>query len=59
VKEDIPGEVSAAICRRIIIVQSLYAFGALLCVFNTYWSIGFVVLVLLSYAIGPRFGWKK
>lgn len=59
VKEDIPAEVPAAICRRIIIAQSLYAFGALLCVFNTYWSIAFIVLVQLSYASGPRFGRKK
>jgi uncharacterized membrane protein len=47
-------EVSCAIERRIIIAQSLYAFGALLCVFNTYWSIAFIVLVQLNYAIAPR-----
>jgi uncharacterized membrane protein len=44
-----------AIKRRIVIAQSLYAFGALLCVFNTYWSIAFIVLVQLNYAIAPRF----
>ncbi len=54
VKDDIPAEAPAAICRRIVIGQSLYAFGALLCVFNTYWSIAFIVLVQLSYAIAPR-----
>jgi len=57
VREDVPAEVPAAICRRIIIAQSLYALGALLCVFNTYWSIAFIVLVQLSYAIGLR--WPK
>lgn len=52
VKEDISVEVQAAICRRIVIAQVLYAFGALLCVVNTYWSIGFIVLVQLNYAFG-------
>jgi uncharacterized membrane protein len=55
VKGDIPREVPAAICRRIWIGQSLYAFGALLCIFNTYWSIAFIVLVQLNYVIAPRF----
>ncbi|HEY8871013.1 MAG TPA: hypothetical protein VIM30_16720 [Candidatus Limnocylindrales bacterium] len=30
------------------------AFGTALCVVNTYWSIGFIVLVQLNYAIAPR-----
>jgi uncharacterized membrane protein len=55
VKEDIPPQVSSAIQRRIVIAQSLYAFGALLCVFNPYWSIAFIVLVQLNYVIAPRF----
>jgi len=54
VKDDIPTEVPAAICRRIVMGQALYAFGALLCVISTYWSIAFIVLVQLNYAIGPR-----
>ncbi|MGC2814678.1 MAG: TMEM175 family protein [Candidatus Acidiferrum sp.] len=54
VRSDIPKEVPAAICRRIWIGQSVYAIGALLCIFNTYWSIGFIVLVQLNYAIAPR-----
>ena len=54
VKDDIPAEVPVAIKRRIAIAQALYAFGALLCVFNTYWSIAFIVLVQLNYAIAPR-----
>ena len=52
--EDSSHEIRCAIERRILIAQSLYAFGALLCVFNTYWSIGFIVLVQLNYAIAPR-----
>ncbi len=55
VKEDISREVQAAICWRIVIAQALYAFGALLCVANTYWSIGFIVLVQLNYAFGLTF----
>jgi uncharacterized membrane protein len=54
VKEDITPEISSAIKQRILIAQALYAFGALLCVVNTYWSIGFIVLVELNYALAPR-----
>jgi len=54
VRDDISPAVAAAIKRRIVIGQSLYAFGALLCLVNTYVSIGFIVLVQLNYAIAPR-----
>lgn len=54
VKDDISPAVTTAIKRRIIIAQSLYAFGAALCVFSTYWSIAFIVIVQLNYAIAPR-----
>ena len=55
VKHDMPPDVPAAIKRRILIAQSLYAVGALLCLINTTWSIGFIVLVQLNYAVAPRF----
>ncbi len=55
-KDDITAEIRSANERRIIIGQALYAFGALLCVINTYVSIAFIVLVQLNYAIAPRFG---
>lgn len=55
VPPDLPADVAAAVCRRIIIAQSLYACGALLCVFSTRLSIGFIVLVQLNYALAPRF----
>jgi hypothetical protein len=48
-------QVVAAIRRRIWTAQSFYAFGALLCVFHPYWSIGFIVLMQLYYAIAPRY----
>lgn len=53
VKADISAEATVAIRRRMLMGQSLYAFGALLCAFNTYWSIAFIVLVQLNYAIAP------
>ena len=54
VKEEISLQIATAIKRRIVIAQSLYALGAALCFFNTYWSIAFIVLVQLNYAIAPR-----
>ena len=48
--------VHASVERRIVIAQALYAFGAMLCLFSTYWSIGFIVIVQLNYVIGPRIG---
>jgi uncharacterized membrane protein len=53
-KNDVPPDISSAIKRRIIVAQGLYALGALLCVFSTNWSIGFIVLVQLNNAIAPR-----
>jgi uncharacterized membrane protein len=46
---------SAAIERRIIVAQALYAFGALLCVFSTSWSLGFIILLQLNYALAPAY----
>src|SRR5579863_1001948 len=57
-RDDVPAEVPTAICRRILIGQGLYAVGALLCVLNTYWSIAFIVLVQLNYALAPRL-WRR
>jgi uncharacterized membrane protein len=54
VRAGVAPEIPKAVERRIVIAQSLYAFAALLCVFNTYWSIGLIVLVQLNYAIAPR-----
>jgi uncharacterized membrane protein len=56
----VEAEVSAIIDlsmeRRIFVAQALYAFGAALCLFSTYWSIGFIILVQLNFVIGPRVG---
>jgi uncharacterized membrane protein len=53
-KADVPLEIRRAIRRRIVFAQGLYALGAALCFFNTYCSIGFIVLLQLNYAIAPR-----
>jgi uncharacterized membrane protein len=55
VKADIPPQVSSAIKQRIVVAQSLYALGALLCAFHPYWSIGVIILVQMNYVIAPRF----
>jgi uncharacterized membrane protein len=56
IKEDTAPEIRDAICRRILIAQSLYVFGAALCVVSNYLSIGVIVMVQLNYAIAPRWG---
>src|SRR5208283_2504019 len=53
-KDETSREFACAVERRILVAQSLYAFGALVCVVNPYWSMGFIVLVQLIYAIAPR-----
>ncbi len=55
-KPDLPPDIDRAIYRRIIVAQILYAVGAALCVFSTTWSIGFIVLLQLNYALAPRIG---
>jgi uncharacterized membrane protein len=59
IKDDISDELQAVICRRILFAQSLYALGAALCIFSTYLSIGFIVLIQLNYAFAPGYGRAK
>jgi uncharacterized membrane protein len=54
VKRELSAEFAGAIERRIIVAQALYALGASLCLVNTYWSLGFILLVQINYAIAPR-----
>lgn len=54
IKDDTPQETRRAIRRRVVIAQSMYAFGALLCVISTRWSIASIFVVQLYYAIAPR-----
>jgi uncharacterized membrane protein len=55
-KKDLPPGTAEAIERRILIAQAFYALGALLCLVNTYWSLGFILIVQTYYAVAPRFG---
>jgi uncharacterized membrane protein len=57
IRADTTGEITAAICRRIVVAQSLYAFGAALCVVSTYLSIAFIALVQINYVVAPR--WSR
>jgi uncharacterized membrane protein len=54
-KQEVSQKLVAAVDRRILVAQSLYAFGAALCLINTYCSIAFNFVVQLNYAIAPRF----
>ena len=46
-----------AIPRRIVIYQTLFALGVLLCIINTYISIAFIILAELNLVIAPRIRW--
>ena len=54
VKQDAPADLNRMVLGRIAVAQSMYAFAMLLCLFSTYLSIGFIVLIQLNYAIAPR-----
>jgi uncharacterized membrane protein len=51
VREGAGEEAFHALKRRLLIGQMLYAFGAALCLINTYWSIAFIVLVQLNFVL--------
>src|ERR1700691_5257012 len=53
-RESVTHEQQCAVERRIVVAQGLYAFGACLCLINTYVSIVFIVLVQLNFAVAPR-----
>jgi uncharacterized membrane protein len=52
-------EMILAFRTRVIRAQLLYAIGAALCVVSTYWSIAFIVLVQLVYAVAPPIRWLQ
>ena len=53
-KDHVTAATIAAMERRIIVYQALYALGALLSLASTYASIGFILAVQLNAAIAPR-----
>jgi len=54
IRADTPLEIRAAICRRVVTAQTLYAIGAALCIFGTLWSVAFIFAVQLNFALAPR-----
>ena len=54
IKKDTTPELLAAVERRIVVFQVLYALAVALCVINTYISIAVIVLLQLDSAIAPR-----
>jgi TMEM175 potassium channel family protein len=55
VKEEATDAARAALERRIVVAQILYAIAILFSIFNTYVSIAIIVLLQLSSAIAGRF----
>ncbi len=55
IRKGLAKEVYGAVTRRVLVAQAYYAFGAALCLFDTYWSIAFIVLVQLNYVFAPKF----
>ncbi len=53
-QDEITLDRQCAIERRIVVAQGLYAFGAGLCLWSTYASIAFIILVQLNFALAPR-----
>jgi uncharacterized membrane protein len=58
-KADMPAGVPAAIQRRIMIAQALYALAAALCIVSPELSVACIVIVQLNYAIAPRIWARK
>ncbi len=54
VGEAVTPPIDAAVRRRIVVAQALYAFGAVLSLISPIVSIGFIVLVQLNFAVAPR-----
>ena len=49
-------EMRAALKRRIVVYQALYALASLTCLINTYLAIGLLVALQLNSVIAPRIG---
>ena len=54
VRDEVTYDIQWAIEHRIVGGQALYALGFALCVRSTYWSIVFIVLIQLHFAIAPK-----
>ena len=56
-KPEVDRDMIAAVNRRVLVRQVSFAVAAALSVFGTTWSLSFLVLVQLNYAIAPQFCW--
>ncbi|MEI9989961.1 MAG: TMEM175 family protein [Rhizomicrobium sp.] len=54
VSPNAPYNADDAFVKRVFRAQALYAIGAALCVFSTWWSIAVIFAVQLNYVIAPR-----
>jgi len=54
IAEDAPTDIVTTYRRRIVLAQALYAAGALLCLVDVVWSIAFIVIVQLGYAVAAE-----
>ena len=52
--EEVTLPIQCAVERRIVAGQVLYLIGAALCFVDVYWSIAFIVLVQINFALAPR-----
>jgi uncharacterized membrane protein len=55
-RQETTEEMRAALRRRIVVYQLLYALAALTCLINTYLAIGLLVALQLNSVIAPRLG---
>ena len=54
--DETTADMRAALRRRIVVYQALYALAALTCLINTYLAIGLLVALQLNSVIAPRIG---
>ena len=55
-RDETTEEMRAALTRRIVVYQALYAVAALTCILDTYLAIGLLVALQLNSVIAPRIG---
>jgi uncharacterized membrane protein len=56
IREETTEDMRAALKRRIVVYQGLYALAALTCLVNTYLAIGLLVALQLNSVIAPQVG---
>jgi hypothetical protein len=52
--EDTTEDMRAAMARRIVVYQGLYALAALTCLINTYVALGLLVALQVNAVVAPR-----